>query len=378
MLADLRTGAITAEIELSGARMSKRLNTAGSMSGSWNISSAKTGEDPYTLTTPARTMGVALRDGRPMWGGILWTRRRDSTSDNVDLGFADWWSYFDHRFVLPTFVPDGTTAQVSTFATVYTQIEQNEIARQLVAQAQAAAGGDLGIVYDATYSDRLRDRVWAGHELVDVGTALKNLSDVIDGPDLMFDVGPELDELGRVVKLLRIGNPKLGQQGSPHVFEAGGNIIRYSWDSDGTRMTTRAFATGEGIEAGQLIAVTEDDTRYADGWPLLESDANYNTVSVDTTLHEHAAADLYRARLPVVTPSLVVDGSGLNSRGRKVGPSIGDVSPGDEVRVVIRDRFFGGDGISTSMRIVAIDFDPGESSTETMTLTMNPVLDDVS
>ncbi len=370
LLGDLATGAVTAEVELSSVRISKRLNGAGTMTGTWNLSAAAASDNPSVLTTPARTMGVAFRNGIPIWGGILWARRWSSDSPNLDLGFSDWWSFLDHRYVLPALVPDGTTSQISALTTTFAQVEQNEIARQLVAQAQAHTGGNIGIVCDTVNSGILRDRTYAGHELVDVATALEQLAGVIDGPDLMFDVSPELDVNGRVVKRLRIGDPKLGQQGSSHVFEYGGNIQSYRWESDGTRMATRTFATGEGMAAGQLIAVAEDDTRYGDGWVLLESQAQYNTVSQDSTLQEHADADLVRARLPVVTPSLTVRGDAI--------PAIGEYQPGDQVRVIIRDEFFRGAGLDTEMRIVGLDLDPGDNGPEQATLTMNSVFDDIA
>ncbi len=374
-LADLRTGAVTADIELTGARISQRLNAAGTMNGTWAVPNDWAGTPPYILTTPARTMGIALRDGVPIFGGILWTRRPDSDKQSIELGFSDWFSYFDSRFVLPLYTPDGTTAQVSQLSTTFAQVEQNEIARQLLAQAQSHTGGDLGIVADTTTSGILRDRTYAGHELVDVGTALKQLAEVIDGPDIAFGVSPELDTNGRIVKTMRIGNPRLGQEGTAHVFELGANVTSYTWPSDGTRMVTRQYASGEGIEAGQLIAVAEMTERYSDGWPNLEQEASFNTVSQDATLLEHAAAELRRNWLPVVTPTITVDASGRNANGEKVFPAAGEVGVGDQVRLVIRDWFFR-NGIDTTVRVVSIDYDP--EGVETMTIAVNPVLDDLA
>lgn len=375
LLADLLTGAVKAEVPLSGVRISTRLNDAGTMSGTWNLGANWSGDSPSVLTMPDRTMGVALRDGRPVWAGVLLTRRRTSGNPGLELGFSDWWALLDRRYVLPPFTPDGTTSQVAVLSTSFTQVDQNDIVRQLVAQAQAATGGNLGIQVDTTVSGILRDRTYAGHELVTVGQALKQLAEIIDGPDLLFGVSPELDANGRPVKTLRIGTPKLGQEGSPHVFEYGGNLISYQWGSDGTKMATRWFATGEGIEAGQLIAVNEDDERYSEGWPILEGDANHSTVSEDVTLQDHADADRERNRLPVITPTIVVAGNGLNARGVKVGPSLAEYGIGDEVRVVIRDEFFTGAGLDSTFRIVAQDLDPGDGGVESVSLVLNPVLD---
>jgi hypothetical protein len=376
-LADLRTNAITAEIPLTGFAPSKKLNASGSVTGTWTLSSSWRGGDPYGLTRPARTALYLLRDGRPWWGGILWTSEFDSSSNAIRLGAADWWSYFDHRKVLPALGVIGDVTTIAGLSTVYTAVDQNQIARNLVILAQSHTGGDIGIQLDSTVSGVLRDRTWWGHDRTDVGEALRNLGHIEGGCDIMFDVAADLDTSGRPVRLMRVGTPEIGQMGSPHVFELGGNLLSYTWPSDGTRMVTRQFAAGEGMEVGQAIAVAEDTTKYADGWPLLEADSSESGVSDPTTLQAHADGDLHASRLPVATPALKVRGDGRNASGAVVGPTVGDYGPGDDARVVIQDLFFSA-GLDTTMRIVGVDVDPGQDGVELATLTMNPMLDDVA
>lgn len=378
LLGDLRTGRITAEIPLAGAKPGKKLGASGSMSGTWGLSTRWAGGDPYTLTRPARTCLYALRDGTPWWGGIVWTSKYDSTRGVIDLGAADWWSYFDHRKVLPVLAAGTSATAIAQVATTWTQTEQNQLARNLVTLAQSHTGGDIAIQLDASSTGTLRDRTYTGFDLTDVGEALRQLSQVQGGPDMLFDVAPTLDGNGRPVRTLRLGTPLLGQQGSPWVFETGANIIDYTWPSDGTRMATRAYAVGAGTDTSQLIAVAEDSARYADGWALLEADTSYTTVTEATTLQEHANADQTAAKLPVVLPTLVVRGDGTNSEGRVVGPSVGDYAPGDDAHVVVTPDLFFTRGLDTTMRIVGIDVDPGQESVETVTLTMAPTLDDVA
>ncbi len=377
LLADLRTNAITAEIPLTGVRISTKLGASGTMQGTWNIAQNWKGSDPYGLTRPARTAIYALRDGRPVYGGIVWTSDCDN-GESVALGSSDWWSYFDHRRVVPLLSnAQPPVTEIASLDVAFTQVDQNDIARQLVAIAQSHTGGDIGIVADTSTSEVLRDRTWHGYELADVGQALKQLSEVEGGPDIMFGVGANLDDNGRPVRLMRIGNPHLGQQGSPFVFESGANILSYRWPSDGTRMANRAYALGEGSERGAIIAATEDVDSTANGWPLLEADANYSTVTDPATLQAHATADRYASRLPVVLPTLTVAGDGANRFGRRVWPAIGEFSAADDARVVIRDRFFS-QGIDVRMRIVEVGITPGDDSVETAVLTMSPLSDDVA
>jgi|GEM_PF-1335408 len=362
LVGDLRSGLIAGELPLYNVRMSKTLGESGTVNASLLVSGAVRG-DLYQLTTPARTALYALRGDRVWWGGIIWTRRYNSQSGMLDVGGADWWSYFNHRKVLPVLNPgDEVSTRVTEFAG-----DQNQIARDLVAQAQSHTGGDIGVQLDGSLSGVERSRTYYGYELNSVGDALTALQNVEGGPDMMFDCAPTLDGQGRPVRLLRIGAPTLGQLGTAHVLEYGGNVAGYSWQSDGARMATRWFAVGAGMDYSQLTAWAQNESRHADGWPLLEGESNYSTVESLSTLQGHAEADLWAARLPVALASMdMVPGK---------SPGVGEISPGDDARVVIDDDFFRA-GLDTRMRVVSITVSPGE--VEKATLTMGALTEDVA
>jgi hypothetical protein len=297
---------------------------------------------------------------------VIWTRKYDSGTGKVDLGAADWWSYFDHRKVLPTLPGSIGPYSIADLATTYMQVDQNEIARQLVAQAQAHTGGDIGIQVDTSLSGILRDRTYFGYSLSDVGEMLRQLSGVDGGPDIMFDTtGPD-GVTGLPVRLLRIGNPLIGQQGSPHVVEYGANLVAYSWASDASKMATRSYATGEGSELGTQTAAVEDTTLYEWGWPLLEAAVSYSTVTEFATLAGHAIEDQRVARLPVALMTAVI-----------TGDLVGAIGPGDDCRVRIRDQFFSGSGLDTRMRCVGITLSAPDEM-DSAALTLAPITDDIA
>lgn len=364
LVTDLRSGTISGELPLVNDTWTKMLNGAGTGQATLPLSNLVKG-DPYTLTTPGRTAVYALRDGNPWWGGIVWTRRYSSRTGVVELGASDWWSYYDHRKVLPALVGGEDYAGL---AVSYNQVEQNQIARNLVTLAHSHTGGDIGVQLDTTASGVLRDRNYYGYELSNVGEVLRQLTAIDGGPDIMFDVGANVDSSGRPIKLMRIGTPQLGTSGAPHVFETGGNITDYDWPSDATRMATRSWALGEGIEAGQLMAMAEDSTRYTDGWPLLEQEMGYTTVSQMDTLQGHADADQHAARLPVVLPSLTVAGTRH--------PPFGTYGPGDDVRMVLQDDFIRS-GVDTRVRIVQLSVSPG-AGFEEIRVTVSPLTEDLA
>lgn len=367
LLADLRTNAILDEIPLVGVKWTKTLNDSGTLTGTWPLA-VKEKRNARTLTTPCRTALYARRDGTPMWGGIIWTRTYDSANHSVQIGCGDFGSYFDHRKVVPLLTGVGTdVTAVGPLQAMYLATDQNEIARQLVALAATHTGGDIGITLDVSMSGILRDRTYFGYELDGTMDMIKLLSGLIDGPDFIFDVGPG-DNVDAPKRLLLLGDPQLGQQGSDHVWEYGGNVKDYTWPTDGTAMSTRRYAVGDGIEQAALIAVAEDSAKYVDGWPLLEGESTYTTVTDATDLNSHAAADLQAARLPVVLPTLILHPD--------KPPYLGEYQVGDDGQLVIADDF-DPDGIDAPIRIIRQDVTPDGSEGEMVTLTASPVTEEL-
>lgn len=368
LLADLRTNAILEEIAPTGVRFNKPLNGAGRFDCSWQLSADTAHLDAYDLTMPCRRVIYAYRDDRPQWGGIIWTRSYDSTNQTVSIGAAEFWSYFDHRKVIPLLPASLDLSTVAGLSVAYDNVDQNEIARQLVALAQAHAGGNIGIEFDDTESFTLRDRTYNGYDLAETGEALRQLCNVIDGPDMVFDVVP--NPTGPAPRrVLRLGTPWLGQQGSSHVWEVGGNVTSYTWPSDGSSMATRAFAVGEGVDLGVPIAVHEDTAKYSRGFPLLEREGNYGSAEGAATLAGHAEADQQAGRMPVVLPKVVVRGD--------IPPTAAEVNRGDDGRLIVPADPFHRTGIEAPVRVIDMAFAPSVSA-ERVTLTMAPLLDGVA
>lgn len=383
-VADLRTGAVLGELPLTSVRFSRKLNDSGQFSGQFEVGSrnaAKSSiEDAYDWTTPARRTITVYRDDRPVWGGIIWTSRFSSTTRVVEIGAADYWSYFDHRAILPVLalVP-GTgrstglsvapsTTYVSGLSTKYTNTDQNAIARALITQAQAHAGGDLAIQMDTSVvSGILRDREYPGHQVTNVGDALRKLSGVINGPDIVFDLAASVDAQGRPVRRMLTGAPNLGQVGSVWVWELESNLIEYTWPRDGTRFASRALGTGDGAALAAPIAVAEDTTLYtAGGWPLMETESQWSGVVDPITLQDHATTDQILGRRPVVLPTLVVRGD--------MSPMVGEWNPGDDGHMVVEDDWFP-HGLDAPVRIITAEIAPSDD-TEIVTFTCSPLVDE--
>lgn len=370
LICDTVTNTLLTEVALSQVTFTKLLNDSGTLSGVLTLDKTFTG-DPYDLTTPCRRCLYVLRDTYPVWGGILWTRQYDSDSNQLSIGAGDWLSYFDHRYILPLGFP-GTPldpSYVAALTRIFTSTDQNVVARTLVSEAQSQAGGNVLVTpADSLLSGVLIDRTYNGYDLRNIGAALRQLANVLNGPDLRFDVS--VDNQGNLVRNLLLGTPRLGQQGSPHVWELGGNLQSYRWPSDGSSMATREFALGNGTGISMPIAVAHDTSRYSLSWPMLEAEKNYSTVSDVGVLQGHATADQIAARAPVVLPELTVRGN--------IAPQFGTYSPGDDARIIISDLFMAATPIDTTMRIVKLSVSPSADTGEKIVVTMMPLIDEVS
>lgn len=383
-VADLRSGTRLGDLPLTGVKYTKRLNDSGTLVGTFQIESRNATkrrvDDAYNWTTPALRSVTVYRDERPVWGGIIWTSSYDSASGKVSIGAGDYWSYFDHRMVLPVLTltprpgendkaPD--LGYVAGLTTTYTAADQNDIARALVTLAQSHTGGSLGITMDSSVSGILRDRVYEGHQLVRVGDALRKLAGVLQGPDMLFDV-VGVDAQGKPIRTFLLGDPYLGASGSTHVWEYGANLVDYTWPRDGAGRDTREFANGDGTAEGAPIAVSEDTAAYtADGggWPLLEGEQQYSGITEEQTLQDHADAEQYVRRRPVVLPRFRVRGA--------MAPQVGEWAVGDDARTVIEDDWFQ-HGIDAWVRIVGAEVSPGgaEDGDELVDLIVSPLVDD--
>jgi hypothetical protein len=365
-VADLLTGVIAAELPLANVSITKPINDSGTFGGDLNLAYNTGVDDPYGLTTPARTAIYAFRDGIPYWGGIIWTRRYNSISKVVNIGAADWWSYFDHRKIVPLLdTIDGASA-VASYQVPFTAVDQNAIARALITLAQTHTGGNIGITLDSSLSGVNLTQTYMGYSLTNVADGLRALTKLNGGPDIRFDVGTPQDGTNRPQRRMFIGAPLLGVEDGL-VFEYGGNLISYEWPSDGTRMGVRQYDVGAGSDVSTPICIHEDTAKYGDGWPLLEAETAHDTVTDIPTLLSYTRADQAAASLPVVIPTIVVNSS--------MDPALGQYAPGDYARVIIQDEFMI-NGIDTTLRIASINVSPGDT-VEQASLVMNPTQDDV-
>jgi hypothetical protein len=293
---------------------------------------------------------------------VVWTVKYTSADQHLEIGAAGFLSYFDHRRVLPADF-DPAAPDLASVNVPFTDRDQCDIARDLVAIAQAHPGGDIRVRPESTARSGItRTLLYPGSDLKSTGEALRELASLEDGPDFLFDMAYGSD--GRPVRRLRVGTPHLGQQGTPHVWEYGANLIGYTWPADGASTANRVFALGEQGESNQLVAVAEDP---GTGRPLTETEVSYVHLTDADLLRSQARSALAAVSTPVVLPELTVRAD--------LEPVLGSYQVGDDALVVIKDVFFP-EGIRFGVRITGIEVTPGnDAGEEQVQLTVTPATD---
>jgi hypothetical protein len=360
LIADLRTGLVVDELPLSGVTFDKKLNDGGTLRGSLPVADPVVRDrEPRLLTEPGRSAVYVDRDGELVWGGIIWTSRYSALTGVLELGAADFLSYFEHRYVLNAANLDQTVD--------FPGVDQVEIARTAITMAQAHPGGNLGIsLQGATSSGITRTLSYSANDLKPVADLLRDLANAERGFDFSFDV--RYDENARPQRFLRIGYPRIGQPGAPHVWEYGANMVDFTWPVDASSMATRVFAQGTADDGASVVRRAEDTAAYAAGWPLLENSASQLDTRDTGLLDEHARGELAATRRPVALPELVVRAD--------LDPILGRYSVGDSARIVVDDPFFARDQLDATLRIVAFEVNPGDDAgQEEVKLTVMPILE---
>jgi len=352
LFADLLTNTILAELPLTAVNFTQQLNTAGTFTGELLISGVNTTNlNVASATIPARTAVYVDRDGVLVWGGVLWAREYNSTSQTIKLTAREFESYFERRRI--------------TSDTVFTSTDQLTAVQTIITNAQAATNGNINVQLGGETSGVLINRTVYGYEYKTVFSLIQDLSRSTTGFD--FNIYVYYDSNGNPAKLLRLGYPRYGRVYSATsltapVFELPGNIIEYTWPEDGSTAANTLYALGAGSNPGRLTSTAVDGSKIAAGWPLLEDQSNYSDVSDATLLSNLATGQVSVVSYPPTTIKITIP--------PYADPIFGSYEVGDDARIrILDDRF--PTQLDTTYRIVAYNVTAGENNApETVTITL--------
>jgi hypothetical protein len=213
-------------------------------------------------------------------------------------------------------------------------VEQLEIARQIVIDAQQAKGpySDISMGASGNNSGKKRKRTYHGYEFKEVWDALKQLSNVINGFDFAFDV--TWGENFQPIKTLTLSYPRRGRtaEDTKLLLDYPGNIATYQFPEDSSNNVTKTTAIGSGEGDSMLKSTATNQTYLNAGYPQTETTYSYKDIIEQDTLDDHANADLefVSDRFEGMTIQLPVLGV----------PRFGDYIIGDEALIRIHDERF--------------------------------------
>lgn len=346
LFADLRTGVLLGELPVETCEAEHVLNSPGSIRASMPLSMGDAtrvlSPQVPTLELDASTFGTARtalfleREGVIQWGGVMWTRRINVDTEELEVGGEGWLSYWRHRYLL--------------VRKVYTAVDQVLIAKDLLDWGQTMMSGDRnhdtsGVVATGV----LRDRTYEQYEYKNIAEAIEQLSAVEDGFDFAFtSQWSGSDILTRFLTAY----PATGRA-TDIVLEVGVNIDVLEWTEDGTSVAHVAYAIGGGEGVDQLSRTAIDVPSLLE-YPRLEAVESHTDVRETATLYAHAQRRLRRGLLPIDTMRVELDPN--------VVPVLGSYAVGDIVRV---RGYLGAMDVDQSMRVTAmsihLDADGGEA-----------------
>jgi hypothetical protein len=173
--------------------------------------------------------------------------------------------------------------------------------------AHTHTAGSVPVVFPADESGS-NVRNYPGSAMTALGQALRDLTGVQNGPEIMFTPRRTAADSRYLEWVMRIGTtaqPLLSQAGDDWVWDASvpkSSVSGINVQRDGTAMGSRAWAQGAGSDISTLFSQANDTTLTAAGFPLLEVlDSTHTDVSVQATLDTYAAGLLARSLRPVET-----------------------------------------------------------------------------
>lgn len=359
---DLRTGLIRVRnIAATNGSCAVTLGGAGTIGAGVRLPQA----DPFTgivlplpaLLVPGKSFLAWEEDGVILNAGPIWSDDYSFDTKKLQMNAAGLRSYWDYRFVIPA-LDDGDPDDLpSGKDTVISGVSLRTIAKRLVQQAQSWTAGSVPVVFEDDFpGDALR--TYKGHELHVVNEKLKQLSEVQNGPDIMFNPRYTDDARTHIEWLMETGDPQIKQAGAPHKWDASGlpnpSIKGAGITRDATGLTTDNYQTGstpedtpEDPDPYPLLAKSYDSylTDPARMYPRLESSVDRSSVINRPVLQSGADEATMVGRMVTQTWKFQAK--------KDVTPKITDYRVGHFGKITTKDDPFVGSG-DQAVRIMEI------------------------
>lgn len=341
---DTVTGRVFYNLDLADEpEWSSQINDAGSGKVTVPLDGGPRTVRAREWAVPDKVSVAVLRGAEVAQAGPITPYQPDDENPLLTVAFKGIWDILDRR-VLHNAAWNPAAGQRLTDPSADINLTDSlpNIARELVNHAtnmSFIAGSGLPIdlpPLDPADGDNVRN--YHGYDLAPFGQRLRELTQVDNGPDVLFQPYLTTVDGQRFIRhRLLIGNPYLTQPGVDLRFFYNRTLTKLAVAGGTTAGASRVFVKGSGNEAGQLYGTATADDRIAEGWPLVDYvDGNHTDATVQSTLDSWAQADvdLY-SRLPEQWQATVLaDG----------GPQFGTYLPGHFATYSVRGHHWLPDG----------------------------------
>jgi len=335
----MRSEKTIAEIPCYGTYCDLELNVGGRLDCSFNLDqTGKRNQDLLDATIPGESWVVVIRDGKPIWGGFVWSRVYQSQSKSMQLFSESWEQYPTHQLVLST---------VEAFD------EQRNVFVSLWSHMMAVPGRDVNIILPpATFPTvKLKSSSAINTDFRWYSELMSELSDAADGFDWIVDIIPDGPYFR---KTLRVGYPTIGSANSSGLtFDYPGQILNYYATESMSAAATNVFTLGSGQGSEMLVHESTQDLMIAQGFPRWDKTVSRKDVSDFFNIDPVGIQEGLRRRPPMLTikPSMKGD----------LSPDFGDWGIGDACTLAIKDTRFP-EGREVETRIVKWTLNPQTST----------------
>jgi len=346
LFTDIRTNKVIAELPVSAPTYGYKLSDTGEMSGSFNINDEVLKQDPLNATVPGRTGVYVIRDGIPVWGGMVWGRQYSVQNRQMTINAETFDSYFNKRFQRSEYHVDG----VDQFDMARWLIKNNNIDQDILMDVSTAMSGVT------------RQRNMYRYEYKTILEEFTQLANLLNGFDWEVRVYKD-NQTQELKRRLEFYYPQKGLTPSQShlVFDYPGNIQTFDVSWDAKEGANIVYTLGAGTGYDQLVGEADDYSQLSAGWPKLEISRSYTSVTFPSTLNSHASSILKLKNSPITIYSVTIRPD--------IDPPFGSYSVGDWATFNIEDPLLG--LLNITQRITEMTVAVDTSGLETITLTLS-------
>ncbi|MFF7990332.1 hypothetical protein ACFZDG_11140 [Kitasatospora xanthocidica] len=278
----LKTGEVVAALPATGISYTETLNQAGTATFGIPLNAPQA--DPAKLF-PGGSGLVVVRDGDPVWGGILWSAAADLAAGTLSLGASGYHSHYRGRHMVDGF--DATDWDIA------------DLLRTWLYRVNAV-NTDLD---ELKPTGRKRSRQWTRYELKNVAEAVEQMADNVGGYNFRYQ--SYWKEPRKVVGNRFLITDRSGSA-TTHYLTHGANCEVRQVTYDSTALATAAYAIGADNGAGEKLVGVAQNSELVERIPTKQLVTTYSDVKETETLLTKAQATVNAGRAPTAIPTLTL------------------------------------------------------------------------